>query len=209
VFIVHRRRWALRSASRISDIGGKHMVKHLALRAVRITRWFLAVGRSVVEALRSSVEKLRYQDVRVPIEVLAASGTRRRTIEHELRAGLRQLQRILGDLPRPDIAIVVQHVILTDRQLAGCSQLGHRPNGTPYVLWRLALQVNGRPLGSDELLAVLAEQWIALANQQNGPSVLVPVDFEPQAASLSRPSPTLRPDPFMPHGDGANRHRAG
>jgi hypothetical protein len=55
---------------------------------------------------------------------------------------------------------------------------------------------------------VLAEQWIALTNQHSDPSVLVPVDLEPQVSITGRPSPTLRPDPLMPHGDGAYPHRA-
>jgi hypothetical protein len=55
---------------------------------------------------------------------------------------------------------------------------------------------------------VLVEQWIAFMNQQSDPVVLVPVDIEPHGSITGRPSPSLRPDPFMPHGDGAYPHRA-
>jgi hypothetical protein len=115
---------------------------------------------------------------------------------------------VLGELPPGEIAILVQQVITTDRQLAGCCHLAQRPDGTPSTLWRLALQVNGKQLDTDELLAVLAEQWIALTSQQSDPSVLIPVDLESQVSIPGRPAPALRPDPFMPHGHGANRHRA-
>jgi hypothetical protein len=115
---------------------------------------------------------------------------------------------MLGERPVVDLGVVVQQVITTDRQLAGCSHLGQRPDGTQYALWRLALQVNGRPLGADELLAVLAEQWIALTNQRNGTSVCVPVDFEPGEASAARRSPQLPPDPLTPYSGAGDSHRA-
>ena len=184
------------------------MSKHLRTSAVHITVWARALGRYGLEALRYGWEAVRYSDSRVRMEILVTNSTRRRKIERELRTGLRQLRRILGDLPVADIGIVVQQVISTDRQLAGCCQLGYRPDGTQYALCRLALRVNGRPLSSDELLAVLAEQWMVLANHRNDSSVLVPVDIEPGEANLTRRPPRLRPDPLMPYGDGVNAHRA-
>ena len=184
------------------------MFRHLGTLALQVIEWVWALGGYIVECLLSGWEALRYRDVRIPIEVLVANATRRRRLVRKLRAGLRLLQRALGEPPPGEITILVQQVITTDRQLAGCSHISHRPNGTPSVLWRLALQVNGRRLDTDDLLAVLAEQWIAFKNQQSDAGVLVPVDFEPQAAIPGRPSPTLRPDPFMPHGDSAYPHRA-
>lgn len=182
--------------------------KYLCTVAVRVAASIGAAGWYCIEALRHGWQALRYRDSRIPVEVLVASGAGRWRIERELRTGLRQLQRILGELPLADVAIVVQQIITADRQLAGCCHLGHRLDGTHYALWRLALQVNGRRLSSDEILAVLAEQWIALSNQQNGSSVLVPIDVEPREAGTGRRSPTLRPDPLMPFPDGVNPHRA-
>ena len=185
--------------------GSKLMSKRLRTFAVHVIPWVLALGRHGADAVRRGWEALRYRYARVPMEILVADRARRRKIERELRTGLHQLQRILGERPLGDIAVVVQQVITTDRHLAGCCQIGKRPDGTPCALWRLALQVNGRPLSSDELLAVLAEQWIVLASQ--GSNVLVPVDFEPREANPTRRSPALRPDPLMPYPDGANPHR--
>jgi hypothetical protein len=184
------------------------MFKLLRTFAIHITVWGLAAARHGLEALCSHWEALRYRHDRIPIEVLVTNGTRRRKIERELRAGLRQLQRMLGERPVADVGVVVQQVITMDRQLAGCSHLGQRADGTQYALWRLALQVNGRPLAADELLAVLAEQWIGLAKQRQGTSVLVPVDFEPSEATSSRRAHTLPPDPLMPYSEVRNSHRA-
>jgi hypothetical protein len=184
------------------------MFKHLGALAIQIIKGAWALGGYIVECLLSGWEALRYRDARIPIEVLVANPTRRRRLERKLRAGLRQLQRVLGQPPSGEITILVQQVITTDRQLAGCCHLALRPDGTPSALWRLALQSNGRRLDTDDLLAVLVEQWIALMNEQSDPVVLVPVDIEPHVSITGRPSPSLRPDPFMPHGDGAYPHRA-
>ena len=142
----------------------------------------------------------------VRVEVLVSDERARRSLEVEVQRTLRRLERVLGN-PFPDrghLAIVVQCVIRTDRQLAGCYQLGERADGTRFALVRLALRVSGRKLDLDEVLAALAEQWIALAIQQSQkPSVLVPLDLEPPEASPApKPVSALRPDPLVPHSNG-------
>ncbi len=145
-------------------------------------------------------------DLRHPIrvEVLIVDRVKRRNLEVELRRGLRRLGQVVG-IPYPTrAAVVVQQVLKTDRQFAGCYQLWHHPDGARCVLFRLALEVNGRPLGPDELLAALAEQWICLAIEQSAaPSVLVPVEFDPTHPSETRRLTALRPDPLAPHPNGA------
>jgi hypothetical protein len=92
----------------------------------------------------------------------------------------------------------VQPIVVTDRQLAGCYQLGQRADGTRFTLIRLGLEIDGRSLCIDEIVSVLAEQCIALAMQQGSPSLLVPIDLYPtQSESLRHPTP-LRPDPLAP-----------
>jgi hypothetical protein len=144
----------------------------------------------------------------VPVEVFVADVARRRVLERELRHALRRLQRALGAPLPAGVAVVVQQVIVTDRQLAGCYQVGRRPDGTQFALVRLALQANGRRHSTDDLLAALAEQCIGLALQHGGgPSVLVPVELEiPQVAPPPPRTPAdvrrvsgLRPDPLAPH----------
>lgn len=145
-------------------------------------------------------------DLRHPIrvEVLIVDRVKRRSLEVELRRGLRRLGRVVG-IPYPiRAAVVVQQVLKTERQFAGCYQLWQSSNGARCVLFRLALQVNGRSLGPDELLAALAEQWIGLALEQSAaPSVLVPIEFDPTHPSETRHLTALRPDPLAPRPNGA------
>ena len=168
----------------------------------RCGRWLAVARMRCVAGLGRAWRAIRRWRRPVPLEVLVADRTRRRALECELRRGLSQLQRAFGAPPPTELAVVVQQVIATDRQLAGCYQLGQRPDGTRFALVRLALQVNGRRLSTDELLAVLAEQCIGLATQQSA-SVLVPIDFEPAQPSDVRRLSALRPDPLAPDANGA------
>lgn len=163
----------------------------------------LAVGSA-----RFCGEALRYRDDRVSIEVLVTIGSRRRKIERELRAGLRQLQHILGPPPLSDIAVVVQQIIVLDRQLAGCYQLSRHPDGSQSALLRVALEVNHTRLSDDDLLAVVAEQWIAVTNLQSGPSILVPVDCEFRQAGSERRAASHQLDPLVPYLECVHPHRA-
>lgn len=136
----------------------------------------------------------------VPIEVIIIDRTRRRTLERDLRAGLRRIERHLGGLPFARTTVLVQQVLGSDPPLAGCTQIGRQPDGQDVALIRLALHVNGRRLGTDEILAVLADQCVALAFQRCGhPSVLIPFDLSadrPTGPTERRPAP--RPDPLVP-----------
>jgi len=180
---------------------------HLRTFAHSIAAWVITAASHAIDTVRFGWEAIRYRHNHVPLEVLVASCSRRRKIERELRTGLRQLQRVLSPLSLVEIAVVVQHVITMDRQRAGCYQLGQRPDGSQSALLRVALEVNHRRLSSDELLAVVAEQWIAIANQQSGPSLLVPIDYESGQTNPEKLAPSLRPDPLMPYRDGVHPHR--
>ena len=136
----------------------------------------------------------------VRVEVLIADRARRRDLEHELRCGVRQLQRVLGSAFPADLAVVVQCVIATDRQLAGRYQVGQRPDGKRFALAWLALQVGDQHVSADELLAMLAELCISLATHElRGPSVLVPVAFESTQPSDHRRANGFQPDPLSPN----------
>jgi hypothetical protein len=151
-----------------------------------------AVAGRVLRALRRR---------RVRVEVLVADSARRRALDREVRGGLRRLEHVLGTpLPR-EAAILVQQVLPGERPLAGCFQTGLRPDGRRYARIRLALEVEGRPLSTDELLAILAEQCVGLADQENSRTVLVPVELPPAPpAGAGRPQPprAFRPDPLAP-----------
>ncbi len=178
------------------------MSDHLRTYAGWISAWLIAAAIQAIGAVRIGWEAICYRHDRVSLEVLVlvANGKRRRKIERELRAGLRQLQHVLGPPSLVDIAVVVQ-------QVAGCYQLGHRPDGSHSALLRVALEVNHTRLSSDDLLAVVAEQWIAITNLQRGPSLLVPIEYESGQTHPENHAPSLRPDPLMPYQDGVHPHR--
>ena len=67
---------------------------------------------------------------------------------------------------------------------------------------RRALQVNGRRLSTEVLLAALAEQCVGLATL-GSPSVLVPIDLEPGQPAEHRRLSALPPDPLAAHPIGA------
>ncbi|MFN8632904.1 MAG: hypothetical protein U0893_03550 [Chloroflexota bacterium] len=156
--------------------------------------WLFAFGALSVlrRAARSYLDRRRP----VPMEVLVKNRSRRRAIERDLQSGLRRLRRALGTQFPTGIAVLVQQVITTDRQLAGCYQLARCPDGADLALIRLALQVDGRDLAIDEMLSVLAEQCIGLAvNQAGTGGVLIPIELEPARRHKSE---HLRPDPLRP-----------
>jgi hypothetical protein len=178
------------------------MPKRHRNRCARGVSWLGFARRRCVQAIRHAWRALHRWWHPVPVEVLIADKNRRRALERELRTGLRCLQRVLGAPLPTDLAVVVQQVITTDRQLAGCYQVGQLSDGRRFALVRLALQVHGQRLSTDELLAVLAEQCIGLATQDGGPSVLVPVDLEPAVPPAPRLATPLRVDPLAPRTNG-------
>jgi hypothetical protein len=142
-----------------------------------------------------------------PIQVLVNDRSHRRAIERDLTVGLRRLRRALGQAFPSDVVVVVQRVICTDRQLAGCYQLARRPDGVGFALIRLALQVDGRQIPMDEVLSVLAEQCIGLAVQQAGAvGLLVPIELESTRGSDGGRIDAARPDPLAPIPPSADTH---
>jgi hypothetical protein len=133
----------------------------------------------------------------VPVQVLVAERRRRREVARELGAGLRQLRCLLGEHFPRDLRVLVQETVVCDRPLAGCARVVRRADGTRAVFVQLALRVGPRRLGADEVLAVLAEQCVALAVEQAGGSgVLVPFVLRP--AEPPRPEARSLPGPGVP-----------
>lgn len=163
----------------------------------RHSLWVLAFG--LLSTLRSAVRAYRERHRAIPIEVLVKNRAQRRTIERDLQSGLHRLRRALGEQFPVGVTVVVQQVICTERQLAGCYQLAHRPEGPGFALIRLALQVDARQLSTDEILSVLAEQCIGLAvHQSGGAGVLVPIELGTARRTDGGRLDALRPDPLAP-----------
>ncbi len=174
----------------------RNLLSFLSARLQTVREW-------IVHGVRRGRQALHHLRHPIRVEVLIVDRAKRRTLEVELRDGLRRLGRAVGDPHVAYAAVVVQQILSTDRQLAGCYQLWQHPDGTRAVLFRLALEVSGRDLSPDELLAALAEQWIGLAiEQSSAPSVLVPVEFHPSQPPETGRLAALRPDPLAPHSNG-------
>jgi len=180
------------------------MPKRHAHHLARSSRWLSTVHTKFVTAMSQAWRRLRRWHQPLPVEVLISDRTRRHALERELRWGLGRLRRGLGGPIPPELSVLVQQVIRTDRQLAGCYMLGQRSDGSRFALVRLALHVDGHRLSTDELLAVLAEQIVGLATQQSS-SVLVPIDLAPAPAGASRTATVLPPDPLAPGANGTIR----
>ena len=155
---------------------------------------FASARSAVISALRSRRG--------VPVEVVIADAGRRRAVAREIRRALQQLRRTLGpDLPA-GLAVVVQQVVATDQPLAGCVQIHQRADGTRAHLVRLALQVDGRRLATDDVLAALADACVGIVAQSGGPSVLIPLGAPSPRPLQSSPPPAMRPDPLASGSNG-------
>lgn len=156
----------------------------------------LAFGRTRTLASLTWIMSHLHSDCQVPIEVLISSFWIRCSVERRLRRGVWRLQRIVLLPSTMDVAVVIQRTIVTERQLAGCYQISQRSDGSRFALIRLALEKDGRRVSTDEMLALLAEQYIALALQSAGPSLLVPIDLGPSSQSYAPHPAALRSDPL-------------
>ncbi|MFN8472151.1 MAG: hypothetical protein U0822_08185 [Anaerolineae bacterium] len=152
-----------------------------------------AAVRRVPVVVRQMWRVIRHKLRGDPVEVLVTDRSRRLKHERDIRSAMRRLRHVLGRALPAHAAVIVQQVVVADHPIVGCYHLGQRPDGATFVLIRLALEVAGRPLTSDELLANLAEQCIAVAMQHDGAlSVVVPLDL-----ALPR-----RSDPLAPSTNG-------
>jgi hypothetical protein len=176
------------------------MSNHLRMRVQHFHRLITVGRRRAIPAVTRLTSRTGCE-YRVPIEVLITGFWCRHSIRVRVRRVTRKLERILSSPLPLDVAVIVQQAIMTERQLPGCYQISQRPDGSQFALIRLALEVDGRRLTTDELLAVLAEQYITLTMRQNGPSLLVPIDLvSPRPDDARRPA-VFRSDPLRPRRD--------
>jgi hypothetical protein len=146
------------------------------------------------------------------VEVLVADRGRARTLAREIRGTLRALRRGLGPALPDELVVVVQQVVRADRPLVGCYDVARRADGGRFVLVRVALSVGPRKLGTDEVLAALADQVIALA--EVGPREVVPLELAvAPVAATGAPAEPARPaalqgDPLAARTHGHTRGAA-
>lgn len=171
-------------------------VRHML---VRIRLWIETARHRVEGAMHDLWRAFWCRPDCMPVEVLLVDRTLRRATERHLRATLCRLWCTLGDSFPSGTAVIVQRIIVTDHQLAGCYQIGQHPDGTQFALIRLALDVDGHSLSTDEILSVLAEQCIALAMQQSASSLLIPIVLHPAPSGYIRHATPMQSDPLTAH----------
>ena len=160
----------------------------LALTALGLTVW-LATSRGIL----AHAWWPGRQPHAVPLTIMVADHRRRRELERALRAALHHLQRAHG-APCPASAIVVQRLVWDGwggehgRQVHGCAQRPARCAADPRPRLCLALEVDGRALPLDEVLATLAELWTLPSRGDD--RAFVPIVFSP--APPPQPANRLR-----------------
>lgn len=99
-----------------------------------------------------------------PIGVLVADRHQRHSLERTLLAAIRRLDVAHG-ATAPASAVIVQRIVWDGwggdggRQIHGCARRPARFAADPRPRLSLALEVDGRTLPQDEILATLAELW--------------------------------------------------
>ncbi len=176
------------------------MSDHFRMRVQHLHRLAAVGRRRVIPAVTRLTSRSRCE-YRIPIEVLITGFWRRHSVQIRMRRATHKLQHILPPTLSLDVAVIVQHTIMTGHQLPGCYQIGQRPDGSRFALIRLSLEVDGQRLTTDEVLAVFAEQYIALAMRHNGPSLLVPIDLHAARPDDPRRPAVFRSDPLRPRRD--------
>lgn len=145
------------------------------------TCWTAVVRRLRRRGPTVIVDSRRRQAGRLRREVARAARTYARGLGAELPAGL---------------LVVVQRVVYEGRQLNGLLQAFDGVSGNRRYVVHLALSVNGRQVGDDELLAALRHQLArALEDIVGKPVLNVPLDLEVPRVRAGAPIVELRPEP--------------
>jgi hypothetical protein len=181
----------------------------MSKRRSGLTRTFHRISVAAASLARSAganVSSLLRSRRGIAVEVVIADAPRRRAIASEVRRAHDQLRRALGsDLPA-DLVVVVQQTVMTDHPLAGCFQTHRRADGSRALIVRLALQVEGRRLSLDDVLAALADACVGIVAQSSGSSVLVPVGPAAARPAATALTSAIGPDPLAPRQNGTIAH---
>lgn len=102
-----------------------------------------------------------YRPAPVPMEVLLADWRCRAAVRRQLGAGLRRLRRLVRGRIVSGVALLIVEW-LPDGSRANCQPVRRRGDGGNGQLITVALTVGERRQTADELLAALAEQYLAL-----------------------------------------------
>jgi len=170
--------------------------KSIRSRLLRSTR--AAAGRLVSRCAsvgttcwRAAVTRLRP----APTVIVDVRRRQARRLRRAVARGARTYARALGAEIPPRLLVVVQRVVYEGRQLNALLQAFDAPDGERRYVLHLALSINGRQVGEDELLAALRHQLARVLEDAVGkPTLSVPLDLEVPRVRASAPIVELRPD---------------
>lgn len=144
----------------------------------------LPVVRGIVVVLVLVAGYAAWQELRpapFPVAVLAGNLTTRRRWRRLLGNTVRRLQRLVGPPPGADLALLLVEW-LPEGQRATCVAIRRRSDGQTVRLLCLAHSVPERRLTPDEVLAALAEQYLACAQIAKARTARVPIPTPTPAA---------------------------
>jgi hypothetical protein len=140
---------------------------------------------------RAAVRRLR------PTPTVIVDVRRRQAgrLRREVARAARTYARALGAEMPARLLIVVQRVVYEGHQLNALLQAFDASDGSRRYVLHLALSINGRQVGEDELLAALRHQLAHVLEDAVGkPALSVPLDLEVPRVRASAPIVELRPD---------------
>lgn len=151
------------------------------------------------------VDLYRRLRTRGPTVIIDARRRQARRLRREMARAARTYVHALGAELPPGLAVVIQRVVHEGRPLNGLLQAFEAADGNRRYVLHLALSVNGRQVGEDELLAALRHQLTRALEDAIGKPVLnVPLDLEVPRARASASVVELRPEAHRQR-DGQDR----
>ena len=171
-------------------------IRRAAASSARCAAWFGPRCWTIVQ------RRLRRQGPTIIVDA-------RRRQAGKLRASVRLAARTyasgVGVELTGDLLVIIQRVVHEGRQLNALLQAFGGAESRRYVIY-LALSVNGRQVGEDELLSAFRHQLAQVVGDVVGqPTLSVPLDLEVPRLRASAPIVELRPEAHAPE----NGHERG
>ena len=148
-----------RKDSMMTELCAIFLLATLAAASGAASTWLAIHRLALLHAWR-----LGYQHRSPPIGVLVADRHQRHSLERTLLAAIQRLD-VAHSVTAPASAVIVQRIVWDGwgsdggRQIHGCARRPARFAADPRPRLCLALEVDGRTLPLDEILATLAELW--------------------------------------------------
>jgi hypothetical protein len=171
-------------------------------RSRRLGDWCLRLLRAMRTRSRSAASGLVRRLWPGPTVIIDARRRQAQRLRGSISRAARGYARALSvELP-PNLVVVAQRVVHEAGQLNGLFQAFQGTDGARRHVVLLALSVNGRAVGDDELLAALrCGLTRALEDAIGKPVMSVPIDLEVPRAKAGAPIAEFRPNSNRPQAE--------